>query len=372
VLVAVIGAAIIVLILLDGFEATVLPRRVTRRWRPTRLFFRTAWGCWRRAVTVLPRSRFRENSLAVFGPLSLLGLFTVWIVLLITGFACIHWGLGTLEGESDPRQYLYMSGETFFTLGYGDVTSNRYDGKFLSVLESGIGFGFMAIIIGYLPVLYQAFSRREQSISLLDARAGSPPTAAEFIRRLGPDCDADEIDRALLEWELWSADLLESHLSFPVLGYYRSQHDNQSWLATLAVILDVSAFLIVTGAPAHRRRAERTFAMARHASVDLCLIIWAPPVEQTVNRLPDDQARELFALRAPDEPIADPYARLTQLRELYEPFLISLASYFQFRLPAYFPDRAVADNWQTSPWMKRAPRIGELPQAPTDEESHFG
>ena len=137
------------------------------------------------------------------------------------------------------------SGTTFFTLGYGDLVPTGTWGRALSVAEAGIGFGFLAVMISYLPVLYQAFSRREVTISMLDARAGSPPTAGEFLRRIGEaPCPAARrfVGRTLLtDWERWAAEVLESHLSYPVLSYYRSQHDNQSWLATLTMILDTSS-----------------------------------------------------------------------------------------------------------------------------------
>ena len=111
----------------------------------------------------------------------------------------------------------------------------------LTVIEAGMGFGFMAVIIGYLPVLYQAFSRREVGISLLDARAGSPPSAGQLMLRLVRTDRAAGATPLLAEWERWAAELLESHLSFAVLSSYRSQHDNQSWLAALTVALDACA-----------------------------------------------------------------------------------------------------------------------------------
>ena len=141
------------------------------------------------ARRLLPAGKRRDSFLSVFGPLSLPCLFILWAVGLIAGFALLHLGLASplnLAGGSRPSYptLLYLSGETFFTLGYGDVTAASPAGRLLSVAEAGLGFGFMAVIIGYLPVLYQAFSRREVAISLLDARAGSPPSAAQLLLRL--------------------------------------------------------------------------------------------------------------------------------------------------------------------------------------------
>src|SRR5262249_46157166 len=141
--------------------------------------------------------------------------------------------------------YFYVSGITFFTLTFGDVVPTGAVGRVLSVLEAGLGMAFLAVVISYLPVLSQAFSRREATISLLDARAGSPPAAGEFLLRLARGGGVASLDGFLAEWERWAAELLESHLSFPPLAYYRSQHANQSWLAALAAALDASAFVLV-------------------------------------------------------------------------------------------------------------------------------
>jgi hypothetical protein len=372
---AIFGLLLVVLTLADCFESLVLPRRITRRWRLARLYFRVTWRLWRAACELIPAGRYRENARSIYGPLSLFGLFTCWISLLVTGFALVQWGLDTLplEVEEDFRQCLYQSGETFFTLGYGDVTPATYLGKAVAVIEAGIGFGFMAVIIGYLPVLYQAFSRREQNIALLDARAGSPPTAAELFRRADGFRDCSEIERFLGEWELWSADLLESHLSFPVLIFYRSQHDNQNWLAALAVVLDTSAVLLVAGDREARRRAQLTFAMARHACVDLCLVFWLPPRNLETPRLTDDEAAALLVLTSEGSGVHESQVgHLKELRVLYEPFLAALSEYFCFRLPRFLPEQKKPDNWQTTAWTERAPGITELPNRAMPGGDHFG
>ena len=159
-------------------------------------------------------------------------------------------------------------------------------GRALSVVEAGMGFVFLAVIISYLPVLYQAFSRREITISLLDARAGSPPSAGELLRRLAAGRSPAGAGPFLVEWERWAAELLESHISFPVLSYYRSQHENQSWVGALTAILDTSALLIAGVDGPDSYQARLTFAMARHAAVDLALVFQTPPLPPQPDRLP--------------------------------------------------------------------------------------
>src|SRR5205823_12448414 len=142
-------------------------------------------------------------------------------------------------------------------------------------------------------VLYGAFSQREVNISLLDARAGSPPSAGELLRRQGERQNAEALGQYLRDWETWSAQLMESHLSYPVLCYFRSQHNNQSWLAALTAVLDASALVMVGIDGASRRQAKLTFAMARHAVVDLAQIFNTPPREESVDRLPREDLDRL-------------------------------------------------------------------------------
>ena len=162
---------------------------------------------------------------------------------------------------------LYLSGTTLFTLGIGDIVPHTRTGRFLTVIEAGTGLGFLALVMGYFPVLYQSFSRREVQISLLDARAGSPPSASELLRRHTYDHGHEALRELLHDWERWSAELMESHMSYPVLCYFRSQHDNESWLSALGCILDVSAVVIVGIEGSCKKQAELTFAIARHALV---------------------------------------------------------------------------------------------------------
>jgi hypothetical protein len=374
--VACVCFALIALVLFDGFEAMVLPRRVTHRFRPTRLFYRVTWATCRVLALKFKTPRRRQAFLGFFGPLSLLTLFTLWVISLIGAFAVLHWALHTplaaSRGGEGFTTYLYLSGVTFFTLGYGDVTPLNSLGRLLAVGEAGIGFGFMAIIIGYMPVLYQAFSQRERTIGLLDARAGSPPTAGELLSRLATANELGAINGFLHEWERWAAELLESHLSFPILSFYRSQHDNQSWLAALTAILDTCALLLVGSKGVARYQAQLTFAMARHAAVDLALVFWIPPEPTTESRLSEDGIAEVFRKlgecgSGPCESAAAE-AKLTELRQMYEPFLNGLARYLLFTLPPMTPDKSVIDNWQTSAWTSRVPGIGKLPAV---DDGHF-
>jgi hypothetical protein len=221
------------------------------------------------------------------------------------------------------------------------------------VCEVALGFAFLALLISYVPVLYQAFSRRELRISLLDARAGSPATASEILRRNCASKSIEELRLLLHDWEAWCADILESHLSYPVLAYYRSQHEAQSWLEALTAILDTCA-LILTGIEGIQVEvAKFTFAMARHAAVDLSQVFDTSPT-LGVNRLSSDEfARLRDVLASSGVHLKEGMAteqKLAQLRETYEPFVSALAHFLLVNLPPWLPPAGSLDDWQTSAW----------------------
>ena len=362
-LAVVVGVLLIVVILWDTFETIVLPRRVTRRLRLTRLFYVGTWAPVAGLARRVPPGKKRDRYLAFYGPLSLILLLLVWVVGLLLAFALLHWGVGSrlqMPETAAPGfgMDVYMSGVIFFTLGFGDVFPLDAFGRALSVIEVGTGFGFLAAVIGYLPVLYQSFSRREVSISMLDARAGTPPTAAELLRRHAEAGHLEGVGELLKDWERWAADLMESHLSYPVLCYYRSQHDNQSWLASLVCVLDTCALVMVGVNGAHEWQARLTFAMARHALVDISQIFGTRPVSFERERMTEEELAHLrsalkgwgLTLRAG----ADADDRLRSLRRLYEPYANGLSCHLLIPLPPWLPAHARADNWQTSAYDRRA------------------
>jgi len=347
------GALLLLATLWDAFETMVLSRRVSRGNRLTVLFYRLTWPSWRALARRLPRGNRRENFLTVYGPLWLLLLIALWALSMVFAFALMQWGAGSRmkapDGSDSFMTLLYMSGTTLFTLGLGDVVPHSPAGRFLTVFESGIGLGFVALVIGYLPVVSQAFSRRESAIALLDARAGSPPTAVELLRRHYGEGSADALIDLLRDWERWAAELLESHVSFPVLAFYRSQHDNQSWVAGMTALLDSCALVLTVVETDCRRQARLTFAMARHAVADLHRVLAAKLETPMPDRLPAEAlARVREALRAAKIPIAADdaaAARLEELRALYEPMVASLSALLLMDLPPWLPPATAKENW---------------------------
>jgi ion channel len=349
------GIACLFIVLLDAFQTIILPRRATGHLRLTRIFYIATWWPWSFVTRRMRNPRKRETALSFYGPLSLILLLVVWAGVMVLGFGLLYFGLGSpfidAAHQTGFRSDLYVSGTTIFTLGLGDVTPQNSWARALVILEAGIGLGFLAVVMGYFPVLYSAFSRREVSISLLDARAGSPPTAAELLRRHSYPGAERALSVLLMEWERWSAELLESHISYPQLCYFRSQHSNQSWLAALTAILDTSALMVAGIQGYEARQAQLTFAMARHAIVDLSQILSQRPLTDVPDRLPAERYEKLYELLSTSgvKVCRDGQSieRLREMRALYEGHAEALSRWLHMSLPPWLADRPFKDNWLT-------------------------
>ena len=375
ILATIVGVIFIIGILQDSFETVILTRRVSQRFRLSSMFYTSTWKMWSSLARKMRPGNRREYYLSYFGPLSLIFLLVIWAVVLVFAFALIQWGAGSTlsapEKDVTFGTYLYLSGTTFITLGIGDVTPLTGMARFLVTGEAALGFGFLALVIGYVPVIYQSFSRREAEISLLDARAGSPSSATELLRRHYRDQHIEELIQYLQNWERWSAELLESHLSYPVLTYYRSQHERQSWLAALTTILDVCALFIVGFEGISTTTVRFTFAIARHAAVDLAQVYGTPPMNRRLDRLsPEDFARMREALADVGLTLQhgeDAEKRLYEIRLIYEPFVNALANHLLVNLPPWVSATRTVDDWQTSAWD----HFAEWSPAKLDEITHI-
>jgi hypothetical protein len=393
VLAMIFGVAVLAGVLLDAFQTIILPRRPVGRFRITRLFFLATWGPWKFLTGHWPVRRSREQMYSFYGPLSLLLLFGLWAGLLTAAYALIYFGMHMpFADPTHPvtafarlRSCFYVSGTTLFTLGLGDVLPSTNAARMFLVAEAGTGLGFVALVIGYLPVLYTAFSTREISVALLDARAGSPPTAGELLFRHNFNGGHHALTTLLAEWERWCAGMLETHVSYPILCYYRSQHDNQSWLAALTAVLDTCALLITTIEGPSTRQAQLTFAIGRHTLVDLGHVFRLEKQEQRLlgeapQRLGDEEFARLCDLlgQAGFSLCGDLGARdrLTAIRVLYEPHACVLANYLKLQLPAWVPpvpdEKKRKDQWSTVAELRSPSAIADRLTAHVSAQSTAG
>jgi hypothetical protein len=356
-LAALVGILLVGGVLRDAFETIVLPRRVSGV-RLSKVFYRLSWKPWRAIARRLPPSDRRETFLSVYGPLSLLFLLVLWAVLLIGGFALLLWA-ANFGGGLSLFGHLYVSGTTFTTLGLGDFVPHTDLARLVMVVEAGTGFGFLAVVISYLPILYQSFAGRETAISMLDEWAGSPPSAGTLFRRAVRYGARDELQPLLVRWEEWTADLLESHLSYQVLSYFRSQHENQSWLAALTAILDFASVSQAVRTEGNVWPAKRLYAIGRHALGDLSQILQAAPRFDAPDRVHDHDLETLHEelLAVGFEVDLETFReRVNMLRKGYEPYAFALSEELLMDLPPWLPpDDGRKDNWETTAWEGSAP-----------------
>jgi hypothetical protein len=311
------------------------------------------WRAWRGVARRLPESP-RETLLGLFGPLGLLFILTLWTAGLVLGFAALQYAVGShVRGHGIGGSFgddLYFSAGGFLSASSG-VEPSSAAAKILLLGEAAAGGMVLFIAIGYLPALFQAFSRRETAVSQLDPRAGSPPTAGALLRRAVEREQVPELLDYLGEWEGWAAELMETHLSYPVIGYYRSQHVGQNWLAALTAVLDACALIAAATPVSVADSATLTFALGRHAVSDLVYTFGASTEEER-DPLTEEDFAELYDLLARSElAISDADTtrdHLDELRAMYEPQVAGLSSALALPLPDWMGAAKPVANWHAA------------------------
>ncbi|HYM55667.1 MAG TPA: hypothetical protein VES97_09905, partial [Solirubrobacteraceae bacterium] len=358
ILVGVLGGALVALMLVEIFVAFLLPRRVKRDPRIVRSVFNYAWLPWRRLARCLP-AQAADTMLGIYGPFGLLLNLVLWVAAMMLGYACLQWAagshLGAMRGTVDFGNDLYFSAATMTTDGPAGLAAQTTLARIVQVIDAGSGLAVLAIVIGYLPSLYQAFSSREATVSQLDARAGSPPSAGRLVLRSAGHEGWPALNRYLGGWETWVAELMETHLAYPVLAYFRSQHVNQNWLAAICTILDSCAFAVAAAPEGSVDSARFTFAIARHAVADLSYSFHVSPTPPANERLPAEDLRTLMAelqgmgvaLGAQPEVVEE---RIGRMRALYEPYVNALAERLELGMPPWLAAESPTDNWRTTQW----------------------
>lgn len=325
------GLFILVMTMLDIFRTLVMPRAARGRYRLSRLLFLGLWRPWRWIALRARTEQVRERILAGAGPMSLFVLLVGWATLTVFGYGLLLWSPLFVEGVQGAQSTsfstaLYLSGTSLFTLGFGDVVATGAT-RAVVIIEGANGLGLVAVVIAYLPVLYQAFNRREVGVLLLDARAGSPPSGPELVRRAGGFGVRHSLPRLFREWERWAADILESHLTYPLLAFFRSPHDNTSWLTSLGAMLDAATLVISTvDDEACVNDAQMLYATGTHAVEDLFFYFRLPERPGVIERREFEPILEdLKAAGVPVKPPDESWKAFTEMRSAYGGRLNALA-----------------------------------------------
>ena len=325
----VVGVSLVGITLADAIGTLVVTRGLTARWLPTRGFYSATWRMWRALGQRFEGTR-REAFLSAYAPLTLLGLLAIWLLGLLVGWALVYLGAeGSLEGDDGFLSLVYYSGTCLFTLGFGDILATNDWLRVLALLEAGTGVATMALAISYLPALYGAYGRREARLLTLDDPSGTRLTPSSIVVQWAPDGDLSRLYQFFAEWEAWTADILESHVSYPMLALFRSQHSGQSWITALGVVTDAATITCSTVPGADRREPYFMYRRGRRA------------LHEIARRLPQHQVaegrfgREHFdvgyeRLRAAGLPVRsadEAWERQLAMRSTYATTLQSLIDY---------------------------------------------
>ena len=325
------GAFCIALVLLDVFETVVVPRPTPGRFRIARHLTALSWRGWRFMGRRLGNGLTRERILGIYAPALVIALLVCWLIVLVLGYGLV---LYALRGElrpipADLGTTIYFAGTSVLTLGFGDVLAAGPLARIVALTAAANGLGVVALVITYLFSLFGSFQRREILIVTLQARAGAPPSAVVLLETYAELGITAELPALFADWERWSAEVLDSHVAYPILGYFRSSHDNMSWISSLGAVLDAATLVTTTIRGVSRAQAELTRRVGGHFSEDISNFIGLRHEGSGVT-LPDfAEAHRRLATAGYDlEPIDVAWPAFEQARAAYSGRLEALAEYW--------------------------------------------
>jgi hypothetical protein len=291
-----LGVVLVAAVATDAVSTLVTTQRRSGRWWPTYVFYRRTWRLWRAAARHIGRDHTRERLLAVYGPLSLLGLLVIWVLLLLVGWGLVWWVLqDRLSGVHGYLDAVYFAGVGFFTVGFGDVVPLGDVARLLALVQAFMGLVTIALVIGYLPTLFGAYSRREIQLLTLDDLTDERTSPTGLVMAWHADGGLDGLAAAFADWERWCADVFDSHTAFPMLAFFRSRQPGQHWLTALGVVTDAASICL---AAIRGTRAGPALRLYRRATGLLRTVRMLPAVSSAAPGEEEQRARAEAAFQA--------------------------------------------------------------------------
>lgn len=271
IIVGVAGIFLVLLTLRDVFVAAIVPRAATPLLRPSAFAFYLFWKLWKRVANTQSDPDRRETILSTFGPFGVIAILALWVALLIIGYGFIFFALRT-QLQPHPISLwsaIYFAGTSFLTIGFGDIVGRSGATRFVSLLAGASGLGVVAVVTSYLFSIIGSFQAREAFVVTVGSRAGVPPSGVGLLILASENEVLASLDAVLRDGQKWTAALMETSLAYPVSTYFRSSHDDESWIATLGTLLDASSLLIATVAGKRHGEARFMSTIGVHAVKDL-------------------------------------------------------------------------------------------------------
>ena len=353
------GIAVLIVSLVDLFQTVVLPRPAVRRFGLARNVIRPLWYAWRWVALRSTRVDRSEARLAAFAPIALLVLFLIWALALILGYGLILYGL---RDEFRPQladfpESFYVSATTLVPLAYGDYVPQIGYARLLIVFESATGVAFAALAITLLFELYGSFRNREEAVVALDALAGAPASAVQLLETAaGPQMDG-KLRETFDEWTKWSAMVLESHLAYPLLIYFRSSHDNEAWINSFGAVMDAATLILssVSDDPS-AGSAKLMITVGNHLAEDIAWVFRLKVDNEPIIER-EEYAAAIARLRAAGYRAADGdvhWQKFAKLRSNYATVLNQIASRLAAPPAPWVGDRSYLPHRQR-PLRRRPP-----------------
>jgi hypothetical protein len=340
---ALAGAALVLLSLGDVFQSVVVPRSVGGRWRASRYLSRDGWRMWRAVAMRIGDAERREDTLATFAPTLLVTLLAYWVLAEVVGYGLIFWALRAgLKPQPHLGGAIYFAGASLLTIGYGDIVPAHWYTRALSLFAAGSGLATLATVTTFLFQTFSSFQRREAFIVTMSERTGAPPSGLEFVLRYSKLGLMNDMGPILREAQQWMAEVMETHLAYPVLTYFRSSHDDESWVGTLGAILDATTLLITTVDLDHRGQAEIAQRLGTHLVRDFRGFFRLPP-DQSAGVEYDEFATAYAALRdigVPLHPLEEAWPAFAERRARYAAPLDAMARWWRIPPARWIGDRS--------------------------------
>jgi ion channel len=292
------GILILALVQYDVFQTVIVPRPSTSGIGIARYVIVVTWPAWRRYCESIAAADARERRLGAYAPFMLVFLLFFWILTLILGYALIFYGLRdqVTPPPADLWTALYFAGTSFLTIGFGDVTPTGLGARIVALAAGANGLVLVALAITFLFSLYGSFQRREVLVVTLDARAGAPPSGVQLLEKLSRLHLTGGLPALFAAWETWSAEVLDSHLAYPLLCFFRSSHDNESWVSALGALLDAATLCITTVEDDSDGAAHTLVGLGSHLVEDVTRYFRMPHEHGTLVERPEfDAARARLA-----------------------------------------------------------------------------
>ena len=342
------GLIVIALTLSDVFQVVVMPRATGRRYRISFYVWRTAWYLWPKlAWRLYPNdSDAHEDFLALFAPFMLISILGIWVGLMIFGFAFVLWGMrgGIAPSHGSFGMMLYFAGTSLLTIGFGDVVGRGGWPRLVSVLAALAGLSFLSIMTAFLFATFGSFQAREQFVVTVAARAGTPPSGVNLLAIAGYSYTRDDLGPLMIDAQRWAAAVMETHLAYPMLAYFRSSHDDQSWVGTLGTLLDAATLLMTTVEGVKDGQARIFYNVGRHATRDLSRYFRIRAAKERVGIEREEFDHACDRLAAAGYLIRDrndAWQRFSELRSGYASHLNEMARFFEIPPLQWIGDRSM-------------------------------